>query len=646
MQLVFPLLLFGSLLAGLPLSRAQERLPLVQGGKAKAVVVIPREAQDPLRQRAEGFIATLRRATGAEVPLLRDDEPLPEGQTTLYLGDCAQTRAAGFSVAELPEETYRIVPRGRAVYVLGTASAWTMKRGSKIDPWYVSEPLRWALNRILEREVGVRWLWPGELGTYVPKTNDVSLPAEEVAHQPALRMRRLGVATMRAPKDAPLRAAAYEWIANHQGGERGDIPLGHGFNHWWEKYHEAHPEYFATPPAGQKQREPGRVKLAMGSAAVLEQIAAEYVEAGRPHYWSVTPNDGAGFDVSETARSWDIPANQPVMEIWNGQTNLTARYVEWWNRIYARLAKENPQVRLATMAYSAYRMPPPQERPLSAKTLIGVVPSLRAYHVWAGWARYSDELILRPNWGWYGANGPYTPLGEYAAYMRYAAENGMVGFSLDSILGFWGTQGINYYLMARLMNEPQLSVEEVLSEYCAAFGKGAPHVRDYLRYWDRVSTEWAHGHKVHKVPEGPYDALIREGKVRDNPLIGPRDAIPSIYTDATLAPAFALLDAAEAAIGDSDAEATARVAFLRGGLEELRLTRDCIVLGKAVEKSRDPAQLKALKKLAAEHDALREKLNTIHAIWATVATRMEDRIKYKLRPRNLSFTTATGDEDF
>lgn len=625
---------------------AEEQLPLVKDGEASSVVVIPRDAPIPLRERAENFIHIIHRSTGATLPLLQDDQPLPSEKTVLLLGDCAQTLEAGLRVADLPEETYRIEPRGRSVHILGATSGFTIRPSSRTDPWYASDPLRWALNYILETEAGVRWLWPGELGTYVPRQASLSLAARAVSYQPTLKMRTLVVATMRHPGDATIRAEALEWVANHQGGERGNLPLSHGFNDWWKKYHVDHPDYFAVPPPGQPQRQPKNVKLNLGNPAVLDQIVAEYLEAGRPKYWNVTPNDGVGFDTSETARSWDLPPNQPAMDIWSGQTDLTARYVEWWNRIYERLRVENPEVSLVTMAYSAYRMPPPPERPLKAKAVIGVVPSYRAFHVWAGWARHADELILRPNWGHYGANGPHLAMYEIAAYMRYAAAHKMIGFYLDSLLGFWGTQGANYYVMARLMADPERSVDSILDEYTAAFGKGASKIREYLAYWETITTEWAHGHKIHKQPEGRYDALIREKKISDNPALGPREALPFIYTDATLAPAFALLDQAQAAIGSTDAEATARVQFLRDGLNELKLTRDCIILGKRAEQSREPAVVKELAERAAALDALREQLSPSHAVWGRTATRMEDRYRFKIRPANLSFATTLKDEDF
>lgn len=624
-----------------------ESLVLVENGEAKAVLVIPNDAPSSVQKLAEHFIHIVESSTGAKLPLFKDKEVEPVAERVhIFFGECKQTLDAGLSVTELEDETWRIAFRGNFIFILGEPAEEILRPGSKIDSWYDSDPMRWAINDILAKQLGVRWLWPGELGTYVPKHTDFSIPTEEKTYQPRLKMRTLVVATMRQPEEKAIRDEALEWVSNHQGGERDDIPLRHGFSNWWEKYHIDHPDYFAKVPEGMTQREPRRMKLNLANPQVLDQIVEEYKQAGKPKYWNVTPNDGSGFDVSEAVRAWDIPANQLVLNIWLGRAELTARYVKWWNMIYERLAVLNPEVTLVTMAYSGYRNPPPKERPLTARTLLGVVVSYRAYDVWNGWMKYADELLLRPNWGHYGANGPHLPLKEIADYMRFASENRMSGFYMDSILGFWGTQGLNYYLMARLMVDPTLSVEEIVKEYVVAFGAGEPKIKEYFDYWQQFTIEWAHGHKIHTVPEGKYDALIREKKIIDNPFIGPRQAIPYIYTDEVLDKGFALLDEADSLIGDAGSEAAQRVNFLRQGLKELKLSRDCLALGYQMDRKFDPTRIEEFQQKAEALEKLRTELTPSHVIWGGFTTRRENKMKIKIRPNNLDRPESSGDNDF
>ncbi len=632
------------------LSQADENktLSFVRDGKAGGVIVIPEDGTPSVRQLAEYFSGLVARSTGTSLPIVTDDHEreIAVDRPKLFLGECRQTLAAGLKLSDLRTEEYRIAVRDNAIFILGEPAKPIMRPGTEKDPWYCPDPMRWALNDLLTESLGVRWLWPGHLGTYVPKHRDFSIAATDRTYRPRLKMRNLIVATMRDAQEKTIRAEALEWVSNHQGGERDEVPLTHGFNDWWERFHVTHPDYFAQPPAGLAQRKAGYVKLNLTNPKVLDQIAEDYEKAGKPKYWNVTPNDGIGFDVSESVRTWDIPANQSPEDIWMARGNLTARYVKWWNMIYERLSALNPDVRLITMAYSCYRTPPPAERPLTAKAIIGIVPSYRAYDVWSGWAAQTDELILRPNWGHYGANGPHLALKEVADYMKYAWANKMVGFYLDSILGFWGTQGLNYYLCARLMVDPDLSVDTIIGEYASAFGRGAPKVEEYFRYWQALTTEWAHGHKVNKDANGKYDALIRENKIMDNPLIGPRQALPFIYTDEVLAKAYGMLDEAAQLIGDTDAEASQRVTFLRQGLDELKLSRDCIALGRQVEKKPTPELMAEFTKKATELEALRTALTPSHVIWGGPTTRRENKTKIKIRPANLSRPSSTGDDQF
>lgn len=644
--LFLPLLLFGLVPITSSFATGAEAISLVSEGKGMGVVVIPAHAPASVRKVANDFIAIVQRSTGATLRLQKDVEVAQStsDEPRLYLGECAQN--AELAASALDAETYRLIVRGNAIHVLGEPAKVVNRPDSAKDPWYDSDPLRWALNHLLEEQLGVRWLWPGALGTYAPKHREFAIPVKDRTYRPSLKMRRLIVATMRRPDEVLIRQEALEWVSNHEGGERDGIPLNHSFNDWWEKYHIKHPDYFAVPPAGAKQRPSGYVKLNLTNPKVLEQIIENYKAAGKPKYWNVTPNDGTGFDVSEEVRKWDIPQSLAPQEIWNAQVNLTPRYVKWWNLIHDRLAEINPEVKLVTMAYSVYRTPPPVERPLTAKAVIGIVPSYRAYDVWSGWAQYSDELILRPNWGHYGANGPHLPLKEIADYMKFAGKNKMVGFALDSILGFWSTQGLNYYSMARLMNHPELTVEEIVKEYSSGFGKAAPQVEEYFKYWQALTSEWAYGHKIYKDPNGKYDALIREGKIMDNPIIGPKQAIPYIYTDEVLAKAYGFLDEADQQLVGEEPEFSQRVDFLRQGLNELKATRDCLALGEQVAKNPKPELVAEFRKKADELEALRTKLTPSHVIWGGYTTRREDKVKIKIRPRNMKLPASSGEDDF
>lgn len=632
---------------------AAEALVVVKDRKPAATIVLPDHSGPELRALAERFAKTVYRGTKAALPIVEESQVQDDpAKTFIYLGKTKRAAAEKIDPNALPEEGYRIVRRGNALIVVGREGK---RPPLKTQTGPVSYPTLWALNRLLEDSLGVRWLWPGELGTYVPDRPEMSVALEDVTFQPVLRSRQLvpawslkGRRGDRPPygrltqeeKDAIIEAeqesirAGIDWLENHQGGERGNVPMpSHAFNKWWERYGKTHPEYFAKPPEGEKPAlyRPGSIKLRLSNPAVIEQIAKEYHEAGAPDFWPMTPNDAAGFDTSEQTLAWDLPQGQNIMDIWKGRANLTARYVTFWNLVYDRLKQINPKVTLTAYAYSAYTNPPPPERTLTARMKLGLVPSYRkqAYAQWEGWAKNAQEggMVLRPNWWHIRANAPHLPLEEIASFVQFAQKNGMDGIRMDSITGFWATKGASYYLVARLITNPELSKEAILAEYTSAFGKAAPKVREYFDYWQKVTTDQDNFRS--DVPEvQKFLDEVKQGYYNLNTSGDQNLLVVPLYPDAVVQPAVKILEEAEALVKE-DAEAGDRVAFLKQGLEELRLSRDTIALGMKLNEAKlkggeaDPGLLEAFRKKAAELAELREVLAKRHVLWKGATERNE-----------------------
>ena len=442
-----------------------DSLSLISSGNVRSVVILADEAPAPLSDLAQEFVRTVKKATGAEIPVHRESESdsYPPEWIRIYLGNTRAATKEGFVSDALSDETYRIVVAKNRIFIL---SRNAFQENTSVP---ASQPIRWALNDLLENSLHVRWLWPGDLGTFIPKAQDFQIPVMDRTYQPRLLVRKLrkrpNPVKNSSPADAKVAREGVIWAENHQTGRRSSIAFGHAFEHWWEKYGAKHPDYFAETPSGIEQPFLGsrNVKLRLSNPAVIEQIAREYEEAGAPEYWSVCPNDRYGFDLSEGTRKWDIPDNLPVKKIWGGEANLTPRYVTFWNLVSERLQKINPKVKLTTYAYYAYNTPPPAERPLTARCVIGIVDSYHAFDTWLGWASTGSKLFLRPNWWHFGADAPFIPNKEMHAYLQFAWKHGMVGLDMDSILGYWSTQGISYYMVARLMTRPDLRACQEIS---------------------------------------------------------------------------------------------------------------------------------------------------------------------------------------
>ncbi len=616
-------------------SDQQEKpLKIVSEGAANAVIVMA-EPNNPSHRRAiEQFQQIIHRSTGCMVPIVEEAvlDSLPESKTVIHIGKTAFAVANGADASSLPVESYLLQRKGRHLFVIeNSGSVPTTHREKPL-----SAPIRWALNRLLAEGIGVRWLWPGDLGTYVPAKTEFAIEIEKTSYQPLLqkrsfwiplKYRQMGISD---PLLLKLQDEAVDWAENHQAGSRPGARFGHAFMHWWAKYGAQYPDYFGETLPGFQQPYPRaeRAKLRLADPGVIDAIETEYIAAGAPLYWNVCPNDGSFFDVSPETRAWDIPLNQSPESIWNASANLTGRYVEFWNRIYARLRKVNPDVILCTYAYSAYKTPPPEERPLTAKVAIALVPLYDDYEQWNGWAKNDAQVFLRPNWFHYGGSSPYLPLEESFNFLSHCWKNGMMGIDMDSVLGHWATQGLHYYLIARSSEDPALQKEEIINEYASAFAEAAPKIREYIDYWQKRSSEIHFG-----APDGAYAQLIKEQKIGQRASSrGSRQAIPFLYPASVVAPAYQFLDEAKALTQDS--QALARIAFLKAGLDELSALRDVAEKSAAVAANPTSAGVVALQESFTVLDDLRKRHTPAHVVWGEAAIRYEEQRRIWARPRN------------
>ncbi|HWL52868.1 MAG TPA: DUF4838 domain-containing protein [Chthoniobacteraceae bacterium] len=627
---------------------------LVKDGEPRCLIVY-----EPAVHFAQSAAAELQqaveKASGARIDILpagKEPQELPEGWSLVHIGDGPASRAAGIAPETLPEEAYRLLTRGQTLYITGHDLLPVPFRKGLID---IDDPIKdradmmrspatlWGVHYLLDRHLGVRWLWPGELGTWVPRAKTLPLPVLDINERPQLEQRLLRTHLFQrtGQEIEPLltsqeydrvRAETTLWLDHHQIGCREGYTFKHAFGDWVEKYWDQHPDYFALPPSGKMVRpNPHSAKLRLGNPEVRQQIVAEWKEAGSPDYWIVSPTDGVGFCTDESTREMDLPDVYDPQLIWRGprgwqkdaQMSLTRRYILFWNLLLEEMRKTNPDIRLASYAYSAYREAPPVDVKVDPAMVIAWVHSYDAYDSWWKWADSGATMILRPNWWHIGGSAPNLPLRRAGSFLKFTQQNALKGISFDSLYGNWSTQGVYYYLVTRLAARPELSVEEVIREYCSGFGSAAPVVREYLRYWEQFTEQTAYtlgaGGNV-EVPtwmQGTYNEVVRQYNLHPLVLKGSWDAIPFLYTDDVLAGANAILDRAREAAANDPAEVAGRVRFLADGLAHLKLHAEVIRLGQI-----DDTSPQFVEK-ADELRKLRRALTLRQVLWGEMLYRLE-----------------------
>lgn len=234
-----------------------QSVELARDGKATADIVVGENGGRVAQEAAADLRAHLKQITGADFLLLKESQAGAGPRPLIVVGAGKLAAAAGIDPAKLPLEGYIIRTAPGRLFIVGSDKS-TLDRGA----WY-------GVTDLLEKDLGVRWLWPGELGAVVPRRRTLAVGPLDRADAPAIHMRTIrdGLSNanpkklgrgmseleMEPDKHARMVEASRYWTGHMRLGRSFQAAYGHGFTTWWGAYHDSHPEYFAMMPDGSRQ---------------------------------------------------------------------------------------------------------------------------------------------------------------------------------------------------------------------------------------------------------------------------------------------------------------------------------------------------------------------------------------------------------
>jgi hypothetical protein len=579
MKVIVALTVFAACHYFLPVpALAANELRLVAEGKAESVIVFGTDPSGAAVQGAKIFTEHVLQMSGAKLDTVREDAlAAGERRVRICIGESKMATALGVTSEGLG-------PGGIAIKAFPDQKALVILGADHLAP-VDSNGTRYAVTTFLEEVLGVRFLWPGELGKVVPKRDTIEITAIDVRMTPLLIQRKIRMAgswsdRMQAGGErlhvsgeefAEIRKAALAtdsedsgWSGWHRLGGSLRLASGHSYGDYWERFGKEHPEWFAMAPNGSRDQSASgsRARLCVSNEKLIGQIARDriaHIEKTADTSVAIGPNDGGttSFCVCDECEKLDAPSERKITLIdFSPGANrrsfehvpLTDRYVHFFNGIAEKVTAVHPDVWLTADAYSTYSAPPVKAKlhPNIAIRYVGVTylnEARRHQGVadWNAWAAAAKKIYFRSNLLLAGRRQ-----GTPAIYPRKLAEdfgkiahNSMIGTDLDSCMNNWATQGLNYYVMAKLLWDPDLDVEALIDDYCrAGFGAGADAVKRYLLRLEQLTDEIAAKELTVTKP----------------------------YTPEVVDELRALLDEAALAVA-SDAKPKARVEFLRVGLE-------------------------------------------------------------------------------
>ncbi len=572
--------------------------PVVTDGEAQAVVVVPEDSYPIAAYAAEELIWHVEQATGVALPMTTESETPASPSRRIYVGATEAAAGAGIDVEALAPAAFVVQQTDQALFISAADGP-----GDPLRQNHDHSGVLWGVYDFLDRELGVRWLWPGELGTYVPRTDMLVVQPEDRTIAPRFQWQRLrggfrdnnpaigfteeGLAAYRDAQDVFLR--------RHRMDQSRRPGFGHVFGGWWEQYGEDHPEWFQEREDGKRGPRVGqrtdRVSMCVSNPGLHDKVFAlwqERLEASpdRTPTMSLPEADSRGRCLCEVCKSWDAP--QPSEETLAAMTssmrgtynprNASDRYLRFWKIMHDRAVAVAPDVVTTAYVYFNYFVAPAAPVELPAAMHLDFVPwggfwfprpiqeQEWVKEQWLGWQATGASMSYRPNYFHDGYVMPHLFTRQFADMFQFVEQNGAVATDFDSLKGQWATQGPMLYLLARLHTRPRATVETLLTEYYEAFGPAADHVRAYFEFWETHTT-------VNSLDGG--DTFSRYGASR---LHRYARAAHALFPPESFARADAILADAEEAVADADEAYGARVDFLRCGFEHARMAAELAAL--------------------------------------------------------------------
>lgn len=552
-------------------SLSNAAVTVVSDGKAGAVIVLP-ETPLPVEQYAvEELAYHVAKASGAAPSIVNEPNVPQQPAGRIYIGNTAAAQAAGLDGARLKPEVFILRTQGPALFIVGRDSD-----GQPLDSMTWAGTL-FGVYELLDSAMGVRWLWPGELGEVIPSRRTITFRDMDRQVAPQLVQRQLRSAL--SPRErggdafspealAKVRNDEAKFLRRHRMGKSLRMRYGHAYVNWWGRYGKEHPDWFQMvdgqrPDPAQPH---GEMSMCVSNPGFHEQIIANWLEdrkqrPGENLTINGCENDVYGICSCPTCLSWDVERpEKPISERYEAKC-VSDRYARFWLTLQQMGAKHDPEAIVTGYAYVNYALPPLKTK-LNDQIYLGIVPDVFfprtpeehqwVRDMWDGWRRAGASIFLRPNYTLEGYCMPYIYMHQFADEFAHAAKNGMIATDFDSLTAMWATQGPQNYLFARWQTRLQAPVDKVLDEYYAGFGPAAKPVKAYFDYWEKYTMDnlerWR---EVSKRTGGNWITYPRMAHETH-----PQEAI---------AEGWRLLTAAKVAAAP-DPAALARVAFLEKGL--------------------------------------------------------------------------------
>ncbi len=329
-------LLGGVLLSGAPLQ-------IVKNGKSDYCIIWNPKGvnQELLMMASQDLQSYIFKSTGVKLPIVKMAQ--------------RKNRPAfliGFEKVDVPEG-FVVKSSGRDISISGNDTPggvlnchWA--HGARTGTWY-------GVSDFLEKQLGVRWFFPGDMGEYVPKRSELVIPELNYADKPRFEYRMLNYQTRKGmPKKQII--ANQQFNRRLRSGRADSWCAWHNWLHHMKKedHFKTHPEYFAYVGGRRYGHDPlgHGLQICTTNHEALDQLAASMIRELKSRkvksMLSLSPNDGGRQCECDKCQALDDGVRP------DGSRIITTRMMTYANEMAKRITKVFPDQKMGMYAYSHY----------------------------------------------------------------------------------------------------------------------------------------------------------------------------------------------------------------------------------------------------------------------------------------------------
>ena len=435
-----------------------KELTIVHSGKAKSIIIIPKNASEIETKAANVLQDYIQRISGATIDIQSDQSKASKNE--ILIGKVNRPEIKNISFEELQKDGYQIKNTGKNLIIAGGSDKGTL----------------YGVYTFLENYLGCR-KYTSKVA-YIPKTEIIKLKPFDITEVPHFTYREVYYRDVFDPE-------FMDWHKLHCHGEIGPSKDWGFWCHSFgtlvpaSKYGKNHPEYYAYY---NDKRNVGS-QLCLTNSEVFDTLMYNLRKAidenSEPHYWSVSQDDHYNHCRCPECLKFDEAAKSPMGSL-----------LPFVNKV----AENFPNKTISTLAYQYSRKPPIGITPgKNVNIMLCNIESPRHITIEKGdpafcndmveWGKLTDNIIL---WDYViqfsNLLAPFPNLRTLQPNVQLMRNNNVTAIFEQGNREIGGEMAeLRAYILTKLTWNPDLNMDELINDFLTGYyGDAAQFIKEYI----------------------------------------------------------------------------------------------------------------------------------------------------------------------